>query len=129
MSIFSSIVGGMQKDLSISKKFLKAIINDFELSNYNRDLCVEGLKAAKNCRDVLDEIHNNKNNNPNNIPTPKNPSVQAYNNFVKYIENSRELQNLGDCLWKLSTFSSNVVTTNVNTHEVCLFLFILSKRS
>src|ERR1051325_10227760 len=119
MSVFFSIVGGMQKDLSMSKKFLKAIINDFELSNYNRDLCVEGLKVAKHCRDVLDEVCNKSNNPTTLLPTSKVSSAQLYNSFVKYVENSKELQNLGDCLWKLSTFSSYVVTTNVNTYEVC----------
>ncbi|CAB5375952.1 unnamed protein product [Rhizophagus irregularis] len=113
MSLFFSMVGGMRKDFSMSKKFLDSIISDFETSKYNRDLCPEGLKVAKRCKDVLNEI-DNISTNPN-TPSPS-PNVPR-DDFMNYVENSKELQRLGDCLWKLSAFTNYVFTNSVNTYE------------
>src|ERR1043165_7783783 len=124
MALFFSIVGGMRKDLSTSNKCLKAVISDFKLSKYNSDLCSRGLMVAERCRAVLEEVVN-KNNNPNIPATPTNPREQLHNGFVRYIEDSKELQKLGDCLWKLSAFSNYVVTINVNTYEVCCFIHFI----
>jgi hypothetical protein len=120
MSLFFSMVGGMRKDFSMSKKFLDSIISDFETSKYNRDLCPEGLKVAKRCKDVLNEI-DNISTNPN-TPSPS-PNVPR-DDFMNYVENSKELQRLGDCLWKLSAFTNYVFTNSVNTYEVYSFYFI-----
>src|SRR5437764_119646 len=127
MALFFSIVGGMRKDLSMSNKCVKAVITDFELSKYNRDLCARGLKAAKRCRDVLEEvgIKNNIPTTPSSTPTQTRQNIQSHNGFVSYVENSKELQKLGDCLFKLSTFSNYVVTINVNTCEVCCFIHFI----
>ncbi|CAB5391756.1 unnamed protein product [Rhizophagus irregularis] len=97
----------------MSKKFLDSIISDFETSKYNRDLCPEGLKVAKRCKDVLNEI-DNISTNPN-TPSPS-PNVPR-DDFMNYVENSKELQRLGDCLWKLSAFTNYVFTNSVNTYE------------
>jgi hypothetical protein len=123
MALFFSIMGGMQKDFSMSKKFLDSIISDFETSKYNRDLCPEGLKVAKRCKDVLKEI-DNKSTYPN-IPSPTQTSPNVpHDGFMNYVENSKELQKLGDCLWKLSTFTNYVFTNSVSTYEVYI-IFLL----
>lgn len=53
--------------------------------------------------------------NPN-TPSPS-PNVPR-DDFMNYVENSKELQRLGDCLWKLSAFTNYVFTNSVNTYEV-----------
>ncbi|GBC08914.1 hypothetical protein RclHR1_08490008 [Rhizophagus clarus] len=101
----------MRKDFSMSKKFLDNVISDFETSRYNRDLYPEGLKVVERCKDVLNEIDKNK------ITISNTSSPTPHDCLMNYVENSKELQRLGDCLMKLSSFTNYAFTNNVNVYE------------